>query len=254
MPAPRYEDCVFLNVPFDSKYEVLLRALVFTIHDCGFAARCAREIDDGGQVRLDKIYALIRQSKYGVHDLSRTSPDRIHRLPRFNMPLELGIFLGAKTFGSGEQRRKGCLILDRDPYRYMRFCSDLAGHDIRAHANRVENTIRSVRHWLSNKLADRGVRIPSPSLMITRYKQFKARLPAACRALNLDPRELIFREHQSLVVAWLQENPWSEVPAATARPRSAPRPGGAPRRSGTRRGRGRGTSPSPRPGRSRLPL
>jgi hypothetical protein len=40
--AERYEDCVFLNLPFDPEYEALLRALVYTIHDCGFVARCAR--------------------------------------------------------------------------------------------------------------------------------------------------------------------------------------------------------------------
>ena len=201
---PRYEDCVFLNVPFDAKYETLLRALVFSIHDCGFAARCAREIDDSGQVQLHKIYDLIRQSKYGIHDLSRTGLDRLHRLPRFNMPLELGIFLGAKKFGSGEQRKKSCLILDRDPYRYLKLCSDLAGHNIRAHANRAEDAIRGVRDWLSNQSDDREV--PSPSQMVARYMQFQAKLPTVCTRLSLDPRELTFVEHRKLVMSWLQEN------------------------------------------------
>lgn len=208
MPIPRYEDCVFLNVPFDRKYESLLRALVFTIHDCGFASRCAREIDDGGQVRLDKVYDLIRQSKYGIHDLSRTSPDKAHRLPRFNMPLELGIFLGARKFGSAEQRKKGCLILDRDPYRYLKFCSDLAGHDIRAHAHRVEEMIRSVRDWLSNQTTLREVRIPSPSRMVDRYRQFQAQLPTMCARFKLVPLELTFIEFRELVIGWLQANPW----------------------------------------------
>lgn len=39
------------------------------------------------------------------------------------MPLELGIFLGAKRFGTGEQKKKACLILDRDPFRYQKFTS-----------------------------------------------------------------------------------------------------------------------------------
>src|SRR5215467_2621272 len=110
MASPRYEDCVFLNVPFDGRYETVLRALVFTVHDCGFVARCAREIDDSGQVRLDKIYDLISMSKYGIHDLSRTGLDKTYRLPRFNMPLELGIFLGAKRYGKGRDKEKLCLI------------------------------------------------------------------------------------------------------------------------------------------------
>ncbi len=48
-------------------------------------------------------------------------------LPRFNMPLELGIFLGAKRFGSQKQKQKNGLILDREKYRYQSFCSDIAG-------------------------------------------------------------------------------------------------------------------------------
>jgi hypothetical protein len=206
--APRYEDCVFLNVPFDKTYETFLRTLVYTVHDCGFVSRCAQEIQDGGQVRLSKIYELIRGSKYGIHDLSRTGLDRIHRLPRFNMPLELGIFLGARTFGRREQQSKGCLILDREPHRYLTFCSDLAGHDLRAHGNKRESLVSAVRDWLSNQLDERGIQAPSASYMVGRYKQFRASLPWTCSRLRLDPRQITFIEHRRLITAWLQENPW----------------------------------------------
>jgi len=208
MPAMRYNDCVFLNVPFDLRYEAFLRSLVYTVHDCGLVARCAREIDDGGQVRLDKIYDLISQSRYGIHDLSRTSLDRTHRLPRFNMPLELGLFLGAKKFGRGVQREKGCLILDQDPHRYLRFCSDLAGHDIRSHGNSPDGVIRSVRDWISNQLLERGIQVPSPSQMVTRYQKFREQLQSTCSGLRLVPAELTFTEHRNLVVVWLGESPW----------------------------------------------
>ena len=53
-----------------------------------------RELDDGGQTRIDKIFALIEQCRYGIHDLSPTELDAVNNLPRFNMPLELGLFLG----------------------------------------------------------------------------------------------------------------------------------------------------------------
>lgn len=42
------------------------------------------------------------------------------------MPLELGLFLGAKRYGTGKQRTKLCLILDRERYRYQKYCSDIA--------------------------------------------------------------------------------------------------------------------------------
>ena len=68
---------------------------MFVIFDCGFEARCALEDDDASRVRVDKIYDLISESKYGIHDISRVTLDHVHRLPRFNMPLELGLWLGA---------------------------------------------------------------------------------------------------------------------------------------------------------------
>src|SRR5690349_6674469 len=97
---------VFINVPFDRRYQKLFDALVFAVHDCGFVARGAREQDDGSQVRLEKLYRIIGDCRYGIHDLSRVTLDAATRLPRFNMPLELGIFLGAKRFGGLKHSRK----------------------------------------------------------------------------------------------------------------------------------------------------
>lgn len=76
-------------------------------------------MDDGGQTRIDKLYGLIEACRYGIHDLSRTELDKTYRLPRFNMPLELGIFLWAKRYGGSKQKQKRLLILDIEPYRYQ---------------------------------------------------------------------------------------------------------------------------------------
>ena len=89
-------------------------ALVFAVHDCGFVARSAFETDDATQVRVTKILKIISSSKYGIHDISCTSVSGPHKLPRFNMPLELGLFMGAKHFGGSVHRRKRGLVLDRD--------------------------------------------------------------------------------------------------------------------------------------------
>ena len=99
----------------------------------GLFARCALEASDSGEARIDKILAIIAKCKFGIHDISRTELSKNTKLPRFNMPLELGLFLGAKTFGPREARAKVCLILDRQKYRYQKFCSDIAGQDIEAH-------------------------------------------------------------------------------------------------------------------------
>src|SRR5262249_47825244 len=98
MAAAYYSRSVFLNVPFDDRYRPLFRAIVFAVFDCGFIARCGWESADGSRGRIDKIYELIGECRLGIHDISRTDPDARTRLPRFNMPLELGVFLGAKRF------------------------------------------------------------------------------------------------------------------------------------------------------------
>ena len=85
---------VFINCPFDDRYKPMFNALVFAIYELGFIARCAREADDSGEVRLAKIERIIRQCKYGIHDISEVTLDAVNHLPRFNMPLELGMFFG----------------------------------------------------------------------------------------------------------------------------------------------------------------
>jgi hypothetical protein len=120
-----YEDCVFVNVPFDKKYARLSDAILFAVHDCGFVARSALEVEDSGRARVEKILDIIEQSKFGIHDISRAGIDRNTRLARFNMPLELGFFLGATRYGSERDRQKRCLVLDRESYRYRSFCSDI---------------------------------------------------------------------------------------------------------------------------------
>jgi hypothetical protein len=45
-----------------------------------------------------RIFKLIEGCQFGIHDISRTELDTDSQLPRFNMPLELGMFLGAQRF------------------------------------------------------------------------------------------------------------------------------------------------------------
>jgi len=203
---PDYSKQVFLNVPFDNRYRKLLHALVFVVHDCGLAARCALEKEDGGEIRLEKIYEIIESCRYGIHDLSRTTLDAKYRLPRFNMPLELGVFLGLRRFGGPRQRSKSCLILDKKPHRYQIFCSDIAGQDIRFHANRVDTAIPAVRNWLRANLPP-SRRVKSASSIIARYIEFRRQLPAAARYENFTIAELTFLDYRTFVDVWIEENP-----------------------------------------------
>src|SRR5687768_1805899 len=106
-------------------------------------------MEDSSEVRINKIIRLIGECRLAVHDISRTQLDPESRLPRFNMPLELGIFIGAKAFGAAEHRGKAAIVLDTDRYRYQRYISDIAGHDIRSHSRKPAKAIHEVRSFLS---------------------------------------------------------------------------------------------------------
>ena len=201
MQSTHYNDNVFINCPFDSAYKKLFDAMVFAVHDCGFIPRCALEEDDASQVRIDKIYSMIADCRYGIHDISRTE-DKSSGLPRFNMPLELGIFLGAKKFGIEEQKRKKCLILDTEPYRYQQFISDIAGQDIQAHNDAPELTVKVVRDWL--RTASRRETIPSGSIIWRRYRDFRRDLPQTAQECQLTVEDLIFNDYTLVVTRWLK--------------------------------------------------
>jgi len=205
-PVPaRYDGSVFINCPFTPDYQQLFRAIVFAVADCGFVPRSALEKSDSGETRIGKLYRIIRECRYGVHDISVTEPDSINNLPRFNMPLELGIFLGAREFGSRAHRDKGCLILDRERFRYQIFCSDLSGQDPKAHNGEPADAVRCIRNWLR---AERPwVRLPSGERMWQRFEKFTSGLPVICDALLLEPDSLEFHDLTTVIEEWLRDNP-----------------------------------------------
>ena len=202
MRSAHYNDNVFLNCPFDPDYKQLFDAMVFAIHDCGFIPRCALEEEDASQVRIDKIYNIIADCRYGIHDISRTELDEVSGLPRFNMPLELGVFLGAKKFGIDKQKRKNCLILDKAQYRYQEFISDIAGQDIQAHNNNPEGIITVVRNWI--RTASKRQTIPSGSIIWGRYQEFMEDLPQLAQEHQLKVDELIFNDYTLVITRWLR--------------------------------------------------
>lgn len=192
---------VFVNCPFDPTYKDLFNAIVFTVIRSGFRARCALETDDAGDNRLAKICAIIAQCRYGVHDISRTEADGDPPLPRFNMPLELGLFLGARLYGGREQKGKRCIVLDRERYRYQRYISDIAGQDIHSHDGSERRLIEELAAWLRDQSRDRSV--PGGRAIITEYEAFKAELPAICSARGLEVDELTFGDFNAVVVEYL---------------------------------------------------
>lgn len=192
MGTPRsYENNVFINCPFDAEYRPIFEALVFAVFDCGFVPRCAYEFPGSGGARIENLVRLVRESKYGIHDISRTEISSTTKLPRFNMPLELGMFLGAMKLGTADQQKKECLIFDRTQYRYRKFISDISGQDIQPHHGSFRTAIKRVRDWL-NAASGPSVSIPGGTAMVRRYEKYLLDLPAQCAALHLKPNELTF--------------------------------------------------------------
>ncbi len=150
-------------------------------------------MEDSGEERFRRIKRIIRECRYAIHDISRVQIDPVTSFPRLNMSLELGLFLGAQEFGSGAQKRKRSLILDAEPYRYQKFCSDIAGQDIRAHNNQVPQVIVAVRSMLATALEGEA-NLPGAAKIRERYSRFRTELPGLCRDLDVRPSELQFVE------------------------------------------------------------
>jgi len=136
------------------------------------------------------------------------------------MPLELGVFLGAKRYGSRNQKRKSCLVLDREPHRYQLFCSDIKGQDISAHNGSARTAITLVRDWLND--SESNVNIPSGSFIAKRYELFETELPVFSQNFKKIPRELTFIDFRNLVIAWLEENHSGNKASRRERNLSAP--------------------------------
>jgi hypothetical protein len=86
---------VFLNVPFDTEYSSLFLALIAGLAGLGRVPRCVLEVESGGRNRLDRLFGLMATCGASIHDLSRVTLSGDLKVPRFNMPFELGIHLRA---------------------------------------------------------------------------------------------------------------------------------------------------------------
>ena len=205
-----YNDQVFINCPFDGQYLKLFRACTFVILDAGFIPRCSREVDNAAQFRLGAIVQIIKECRYGVHDLSRVEVDAQSNLPRFNMPFEFGIFYSAKHFGSSRQKRKHCLVLEKQKYRYHKFISDIAGIDVTPHQNSQKTLILAVRNWLVT--VSQRTTIPHGKEIHDRFKVFNSTMRRLLLKRSLDYDSMPFVELVRNMSHWLRINQTKYAP------------------------------------------
>jgi hypothetical protein len=194
---------IFVNCPFDPEFQPIFRAVLFTTVALGFTPRSALEVEDSSVLRLRKIFELVRKCRFALHDLSRTELSRQTNLPRFNMALELGIFLGAKEFGEGRLKNKGCVIFAKDDHAKT-FVSDINGMDIKGHGDSPAAVIAPIRDWLCN---DAGApRIPS-SVLEEHFQRFEADLPKVLAQMRYKPEEPKYGDLLTIVCEWLPRHP-----------------------------------------------
>lgn len=193
---------IFINCPFDPEFQPFLRAILFTVCALSCKPRSALEESDSSTLRLEKIYRLIQKCPFSIHDLSRTELSPSTRLPRFNMPLELGIFLGIKRLAASS-RQKTCLIFVKNKYK-ISFVTDLNGMDVEGHEDNPEKVIPSIRNWLCNDAKIDG--LPA-SVIRKHYLKFEADWLAILKSLGFEPDEAQYGDVLKIVGNWLENNP-----------------------------------------------
>jgi|SRR6476469_730503 len=138
-PRKTIERAVFLNIPYDHQFEKLCLAYICAIASFGLVPRATLELD--GPRRLDRIIELMRSCPFSVHDLSRVQRFPPTRLPRFNMPFELGLTVAWQEF-----RKKGHLwyVFETEQLRSDSTLSDLKGTDVYVHCGKVEGVLTGI--------------------------------------------------------------------------------------------------------------
>ena len=164
---------VFLNIPYDSKFQRLCLAYICGISALGFVPRATLEIP-GGSRRLDRIFRLIRNCRFSVHDLSRVELDRKRPpTPRFNMPFELGLCVAWERIG---YRKHTWFVYEGRDRRLTKSLSDLNGTDPYVHGSTVTGVFRE----LCSAFVRPG-RQPSIQQMKRVYRDVEDSLPEVLR-------------------------------------------------------------------------
>lgn len=185
-------ESVFLNIPYDAKFENLFLAYIAAISAFGFVPRATLEIPFSRR-RLERIIELIRDSDYSVHDLSRVQLDRaVPKTPRFNMPFELGL-----TVGIGDADHEW-IVCESQARRINKSLSDIDGTDAYIHNGRIRGVFREFCRAFV-----RSQRQPTVLEMMQVYRILRSNLKAILRKSGADSpfNARVFRELSVLASA-----------------------------------------------------
>jgi hypothetical protein len=138
---PVIQNAVFLNIPYDKKFARLYVAYIVGLVHLGLKPKVTLGIP-GGERRLDRIVELIQSCRYSIHDLSRVELSKAApRIPRFNMPFELGLTVAwAKLYPN----QHTWFVCETERYRVDRSLSDLGGTDPNIHDGTIAGVMREL--------------------------------------------------------------------------------------------------------------
>ncbi len=139
MARPGRIQTVFLNIPYDKEFEDLYLAYVVGLTQLGLRINATLAVPNQG--RLARIVRLIEESDVSIHDLSRI--ELSSGIPRFNMPLELGLALYRSHATGGRHR---VFVFEKKPYRMLRSTSDINGIDAQIHSGRPKGVMLGLRN------------------------------------------------------------------------------------------------------------
>ena len=111
---------VFINCPFDSRYKPIFSAIVFSVNDLGFVARCSLE-EDAADFRLSKIERMIEECHFGINDLSAVTLDTTDKPTTLQYAPGVGVVSRLQATSTRAELAGGGEIVER----YRRFQRDL---------------------------------------------------------------------------------------------------------------------------------
>ena len=199
-----FESYVFINCPFDVEYRPLMRSLVFCLLYLDYTPLFSTT-QSSADIRINEIKKLIEKSKFSIHDISRCRPRNRNDIPRFNMPFELGLDLGCKSFGTRKQKTKKLLILETERCFYQRIISDISGQDIANHNDDPEELVGKIRGFISNNVK---YHIDSQTSIWNAFNQFTSDLEISLKYMGHSKpeiQEMSISEYVKFCKEWIKE-------------------------------------------------
>lgn len=200
----------FINCPFDKSYtKRLLKPIAFTVLSMGFNPQVSENTNSGGKSRIDYITELIKDSKIGIHDLSRLDLSEAG-YPRFNMPFELGLDMGIQKSGIDSYQNKVIYFMDEKSHRYNIALSDIAGFDpVVIHGKSPEKIVRGLREAFYKTFKNPS--LPTGTKVWLDYMKSISDIRLHLDISDIDFKNMQISEYSHWVSQWLS----GLVPVAT---------------------------------------